>query len=116
MGTIRLTAAQALVRYLEAQMNEDGERFLAGIWAITSGGGDVLARASSTGRTPDSLLPNVTTLADADVRVTRVDGRPVRGLRSLADGSLPQRGLVDVLPRRLQSRGRNRLRRSFRQG
>ena len=33
-GTIRLTAAQALVRYLAAQMNEDGEPFIAGVWAI----------------------------------------------------------------------------------
>ncbi len=32
--TIRLTAAQALVRYLQAQMNEEGERFIAGVWAI----------------------------------------------------------------------------------
>jgi len=34
MTTIRLTAAQAMVRYLTAQMNEDGQRFLAGCWAI----------------------------------------------------------------------------------
>ena len=34
MKTIRLTAAQALVRYLSNQFNEDGERFLAGCWAI----------------------------------------------------------------------------------
>lgn len=34
MTTIRLTAAQAMLRYLSAQMNEDGERFLAGCWAI----------------------------------------------------------------------------------
>ncbi len=34
MKTIRLTAAQALVRYLSAQLNQDGETFLAGIWAI----------------------------------------------------------------------------------
>lgn len=34
MTTIRLTAAQAMVRYLSAQMNEDGERFMAGVWAI----------------------------------------------------------------------------------
>ncbi|MEQ9326932.1 MAG: 3D-(3,5/4)-trihydroxycyclohexane-1,2-dione acylhydrolase (decyclizing) [Rhodospirillales bacterium] len=34
MTTIRLTAAQALVRYLAAQRNEDGERFIAGCWAI----------------------------------------------------------------------------------
>ena len=34
MKTIRLTAAQALVRYLGAQRNEDGEPFIAGVWAI----------------------------------------------------------------------------------
>ncbi len=34
MGTIRLTAAQALVRYLCAQMTEDGDRYFAGVWAI----------------------------------------------------------------------------------
>ena len=32
--TIRLTAAQALVRYLTAQFNEDGDTFIAGCWAI----------------------------------------------------------------------------------
>ncbi|MCF6316143.1 MAG: 3D-(3,5/4)-trihydroxycyclohexane-1,2-dione acylhydrolase (decyclizing) [Marinosulfonomonas sp.] len=34
MKTIRLTAAQAMVRYLSVQMNGEGERFLAGCWAI----------------------------------------------------------------------------------
>ncbi|HET7413872.1 MAG TPA: 3D-(3,5/4)-trihydroxycyclohexane-1,2-dione acylhydrolase (decyclizing) [Pararhizobium sp.] len=34
MKTVRLTAAQALVRYLANQFNEDGERFIAGCWAI----------------------------------------------------------------------------------
>ena len=38
MSTIRLTAAQALVRYLSAQVNEDGERFVAGVWAILGHG------------------------------------------------------------------------------
>ena len=33
-NTIRLTAAQAMVRYLSTQMTEKGEPFLAGIWAI----------------------------------------------------------------------------------
>ena len=32
--TIRLTAAQALVRYINVQMNEDGVPFIAGCWAI----------------------------------------------------------------------------------
>ncbi|MCX7645308.1 MAG: 3D-(3,5/4)-trihydroxycyclohexane-1,2-dione acylhydrolase (decyclizing) [Rhodobacteraceae bacterium] len=34
MSTVRLTAAQALVRWLTRQMNEDGEPFIAGVWAI----------------------------------------------------------------------------------
>ncbi|MBR0828588.1 3D-(3,5/4)-trihydroxycyclohexane-1,2-dione acylhydrolase (decyclizing) [Bradyrhizobium manausense] len=32
--TIRLTAAQALTRWLSVQMTEQGERFIEGIWAI----------------------------------------------------------------------------------
>ena len=32
--TIRLTAAQAMVRYLAAQMTEEGVPFIAGVWAI----------------------------------------------------------------------------------
>lgn len=32
--TLRLTAAQAMVRYLANQMNEDGDTFIAGAWAI----------------------------------------------------------------------------------
>ncbi len=34
MNTVRLTAAQALVRYLANQLNEDGETYIAGVWAI----------------------------------------------------------------------------------
>ncbi|MDD7971897.1 3D-(3,5/4)-trihydroxycyclohexane-1,2-dione acylhydrolase (decyclizing) [Roseinatronobacter alkalisoli] len=33
-GTVRLTAAQAMVRWLSVQMAEDGARFIAGAWAI----------------------------------------------------------------------------------
>ncbi|SNR48191.1 3D-(3,5/4)-trihydroxycyclohexane-1,2-dione acylhydrolase (decyclizing) [Paracoccus sediminis] len=33
-ATIRLTAAQAMVRWLSVQMTEDGERFIEGCWAI----------------------------------------------------------------------------------
>ncbi|WP_182084422.1 3D-(3,5/4)-trihydroxycyclohexane-1,2-dione acylhydrolase (decyclizing) [Aureimonas sp. ME7] len=32
--TIRLTAAQAMMRWLSVQMTEDGERFIEGVWAI----------------------------------------------------------------------------------
>lgn len=34
MKTIRLTAAQALVRYLANQLTPEGETFIAGVWAI----------------------------------------------------------------------------------
>lgn len=34
MTTIRLTAAQALVRWLSVQRAEDGSRFIEGVWAI----------------------------------------------------------------------------------
>lgn len=33
-GSVRLTAAQAMVRWLSVQMTEDGERFIEGVWAI----------------------------------------------------------------------------------
>ena len=34
MTTVRLTAAQAMMRYLANQVNEDGDTFIAGVWAI----------------------------------------------------------------------------------
>jgi 3D-(3,5/4)-trihydroxycyclohexane-1,2-dione acylhydrolase (decyclizing) len=32
--TIKLTAAQAMMRWLSVQMTDDGERFIEGVWAI----------------------------------------------------------------------------------
>lgn len=34
MNTIKLTAAQAMMKWLSVQMTEDGERFIEGMWAI----------------------------------------------------------------------------------
>ncbi len=34
METIRLTAAQAMIKWLSVQMTEEGERFVEGMWAI----------------------------------------------------------------------------------
>jgi hypothetical protein len=34
MTTIRLTAAQAMVKWLSVQMTDEGERFIEGVWAI----------------------------------------------------------------------------------
>lgn len=52
MTTIRLTAAQAMVRYIAAQMSEDGERFVDGVWAIfghgnVAGLGEALEQAGN---------------------------------------------------------------------
>jgi 3D-(3,5/4)-trihydroxycyclohexane-1,2-dione acylhydrolase (decyclizing) len=52
MSTIRLTAAQAMVRFLSAQMTEDGDRFIDGIWAIfghgnVAGLGEALEQAGN---------------------------------------------------------------------
>ena len=49
-GTVRLTAAQAMVRWLGAQMTAEGDRFIPGIWAIfghgnVAGLGEALHRA-----------------------------------------------------------------------
>ena len=51
--TIRLTAAQALVRYIGPQQNEDGDCFIAGCWAIfghgnVAGIGEALHGAKDT--------------------------------------------------------------------
>jgi len=62
------------------------------------GGGHVAPRASETGRSPTSRLPTVETLPNAEVLLTRTDGTPVRGTRSLPDGTLPLDTLIDVPP------------------
>jgi hypothetical protein len=60
------------------------------------GGGPVTRVASSTARLPESFLPKVKTLANADVHLHYIDGRPLLGTRSLKDGSLRISGLPDV--------------------
>ena len=53
-GTIRLTAAQAMIRYIAAQMNEDGVPFIAGCWAIF-GHGNVAGLGEALFHAKDSL-------------------------------------------------------------
>ncbi|SMX27960.1 3D-(3,5/4)-trihydroxycyclohexane-1,2-dione hydrolase [Pelagimonas phthalicica] len=53
MTTIRLTAAQAMVKYLSAQMTPEGERFLDGVWGIFGHGnvcglGEALQQAGNS--------------------------------------------------------------------
>ena len=60
------------------------------------GGGSVAESAANTGRPPTCRIPAVKLPPDADVLITDSMGRPVRGGRTLADGSLPIRGLTGV--------------------
>lgn len=62
------------------------------------GGGIVEDRASNTGRPITCELPPLKTLPNADVNFAALDGRPIRGARSLADGTVPVRGLIDIAP------------------
>lgn len=62
------------------------------------GGGSVAENARDMGRAISCRLPNITLPPHADVQITTSDGRPVRGARTLADGTLPVDGLVDVSP------------------
>ncbi|MGK6316444.1 3D-(3,5/4)-trihydroxycyclohexane-1,2-dione acylhydrolase (decyclizing) [Neorhizobium sp. DT-125] len=52
MNTVRLTAAQAMVKWLAAQMTEERERFVDGVWAIfghgnVAGLGEALQKAGN---------------------------------------------------------------------
>lgn len=52
--TIRLTAAQAMVRWLSVQMTEEGTRFIEGVWAIF-GHGNVAGVGEALHRYRDAL-------------------------------------------------------------
>ncbi len=54
MTTIRLTAAQAMVRWLSVQMTEEGDRFIEGVWAIF-GHGNVAGLGEALYAQRDSL-------------------------------------------------------------
>ncbi len=78
MGTIRLTAAQAMVRFLQAQMNEDGDRFIEGIWAIfghgnVAGLGEALHEVKD--RFPTWRGHNEQTMAHAAIAYSKQLGR-----------------------------------------
>ena len=66
--------------------------------AASRGGGDLQTGASQTGRRPASTLPPIKTLPSADVVLSDVGGRPIRGTRSRPDGTVVLPGLVDVEP------------------
>jgi 3D-(3,5/4)-trihydroxycyclohexane-1,2-dione acylhydrolase (decyclizing) len=78
MATIRLTAAQAMVRWLSVQMAEDGLPFLAGAWAIF-GHGNVAGIGEALQAAGDSFPTwrghNEQTMAHAAIAYAKQLGR-----------------------------------------
>lgn len=78
MTTIRLTAAQAMVRWLSVQQAEDGSRFIEGVWAIF-GHGNVAGIGEALYAHKD-VLPtyrgqNEQTMAHAAIAYAKARGR-----------------------------------------
>lgn len=78
MKTVRLTAAQALVRYLANQMTPEGDTFIAGVWAIfghgnVAGLGEALYGARK--HMPTWRGHNEQTMAHAAIAYTKQLGR-----------------------------------------
>ncbi|SEP68785.1 3D-(3,5/4)-trihydroxycyclohexane-1,2-dione acylhydrolase (decyclizing) [Loktanella sp. DSM 29012] len=76
--TIRLTAAQAMVRYIAAQQNADGDRFVEGCWAIfghgnVAGIGEALHAAKEF--FPTWRGHNEQTMAHAAIAYAKQSGR-----------------------------------------
>jgi 3D-(3,5/4)-trihydroxycyclohexane-1,2-dione acylhydrolase (decyclizing) len=78
MTTIRLTAAQALVRWLSVQQAEDGSRFIEGVWAIF-GHGNVAGLGEALHAHRDALPTwrghNEQTMAHAAIAYAKAMGR-----------------------------------------
>jgi 3D-(3,5/4)-trihydroxycyclohexane-1,2-dione acylhydrolase (decyclizing) len=78
MKTIRLTAAQAMVRWLSVQLNEAGEPFLAGCWAIF-GHGNVAGLGEALHAAGDAFHTwrgqNEQTMAHAAIAYAKQTGR-----------------------------------------
>ena len=76
--TIRLTAAQAMVKYIAAQRNEQGETLIAGCWAIF-GHGNVAGLGEALYHAKDELLTyrghNEQTMAHAAIAYAKQLGR-----------------------------------------
>ncbi|UIJ94403.1 3D-(3,5/4)-trihydroxycyclohexane-1,2-dione acylhydrolase (decyclizing) [Sinorhizobium meliloti] len=76
--TVKLTAAQAMVRWLSVQMTEDGERFIEGVWAIF-GHGNVAGLGEALhgigGKLPTWRGQNEQTMAHAAIAYAKTNRR-----------------------------------------
>ncbi|MBE0552412.1 MAG: 3D-(3,5/4)-trihydroxycyclohexane-1,2-dione acylhydrolase (decyclizing) [Rhodobacteraceae bacterium] len=76
--TVRLTAAQAMVRWLSVQMTPEGERFIEGVWAIfghgnVAGLGEALHGIGD--RLPTWRAHNEQTMAHSAIAFAKASGR-----------------------------------------
>ncbi len=78
MTTVRLTAAQAMVRWLSVQMTPEGERFIEGVWAIF-GHGNVAGIGEALQAHKDALPTwrghNEQTMAHTAIAYAKAKGR-----------------------------------------
>ncbi|MGL4237012.1 3D-(3,5/4)-trihydroxycyclohexane-1,2-dione acylhydrolase (decyclizing) [Tabrizicola sp.] len=78
MTTVRLTAAQAMVRWLSMQKAEDGSRFIEGVWAIF-GHGNVAGLGEALHAHRDAIPTwrghNEQTMAHAAIAYAKAKGR-----------------------------------------
>jgi len=75
MSTIRLTAAQALVRYLVAQEVEPGTPFIAGVWAIFGHGNVAGLGEALCDRLPTWRGQNEQSMAHAAIAYAKTTAR-----------------------------------------
>jgi len=78
LTTVRLTAAQAMVRWLSVQMTPEGERFIEGVWAIfghgnVAGLGEALHGIGD--RLPTWRAHNEQTMAHSAIAFAKASGR-----------------------------------------
>jgi len=62
------------------------------------GGGGATIPLQSTGRPIACQLPKLKTLPNADIHFATIQGKPIRGTRSSADGTISLKGLIDIEP------------------
>ena len=62
------------------------------------GGNNINIKSMDTGRQPDSILPKISLIPQADVLISRLDGEPVRGTQTSLDGTINITKLVGINP------------------
>lgn len=93
--------------FLEMEFNPQGSEATVGMrirnlvdgpMAGPRGGGELVTTVNETGRIPTCELPQLVTLPNADVFLAETNGKPIRAMRSDANGKVHLGGLPDISP------------------